>query len=92
MGASALILQAVYTRIMKNRYIFTVLLLVFVASISIFLYSYLIKINMPDVNMPALGSENIRAQVVEIIEDGDIDLGGVVQRYQIARVIFNPNP
>jgi uncharacterized membrane protein len=35
-----------------------------------------------------LGAENIRAQVVEIIEDGDIDLGDVVQRYQVARVVL----
>lgn len=36
--------------------------------------------------MSAFGSETNRAQVTEIIEDGEIDLGGKTQRYQIARV------
>jgi hypothetical protein len=36
--------------------------------------------------MSAFGSETERARVTEIIEDGEIDLGGVIQRYQVARV------
>jgi uncharacterized membrane protein len=36
--------------------------------------------------MSAFGSETVRSQVVEIVEEGEIDLGGTVQRYQIARV------
>ena len=36
--------------------------------------------------MPSLGSGTARARVTQIIEDGEIDLGGVVQRYQVARV------
>ena len=41
---------------------------------------------LPDVNMSAMGSETVRARVIAVVEDGEIDLGGVVQRYQIARV------
>lgn len=36
--------------------------------------------------MSAMGSETIRARVVAVVEDGQIDLGGMIQRYQIARV------
>ena len=36
--------------------------------------------------MSAFGSETVRARVTEIIEEGEIDLGGTVQRYQVARV------
>lgn len=36
--------------------------------------------------MSAFGSETVRARVVEIIEEGEIDLGGTLQRYQVARV------
>ena len=42
--------------------------------------------DLPNVAMSAFGAETMRAQVKEIIEDGEIDLGGTQQRYQIARV------
>ncbi|MFT3893236.1 MAG: hypothetical protein QM730_16525 [Anaerolineales bacterium] len=41
---------------------------------------------LPQAAMTAMGSEKVLARVVDIVEEGDIDLGGVVQRYQIARV------
>jgi uncharacterized membrane protein len=72
---------------MKKRYIFTATLFVFVVIIMVSLYLYLTKIDLPT-GIPALGAENIRAQVVEIIEDGDIDLGNIVQRYQVARIVL----
>jgi uncharacterized membrane protein len=43
-------------------------------------------LELPNVNMSAMGSETLRARVTEIIEEGEIDLGGTIQRYQIARV------
>ena len=36
--------------------------------------------------MTSFGAGNVRAKVTEIIEEGEIDLGGTIQRYQIARV------
>ncbi len=44
------------------------------------------KAKLPNVNMPAMGAEMTKAKVEEIIEDGQVDLGGTVQRYQVARV------
>ena len=42
--------------------------------------------DLPKPAVSAFGSETIPAQVVEIIDDGEINLGGVFQRYQVARV------
>jgi uncharacterized membrane protein len=36
--------------------------------------------------MSAFGSETVRARVTEIIEEGEVNLGGTLQRYQVARV------
>ena len=44
------------------------------------------KVELPNLNMSAMGSEMVKARVTEIIEEGDIDLGGTIQRYQVARV------
>jgi uncharacterized membrane protein len=44
------------------------------------------NIDLPDVNMSAMGSETDKARVTEIIEEGEVDLGGKLQRYQVARV------
>lgn len=83
-----LIPPQVYTRKMKYQNIFAIIFIVLAASICMFAYSYLAGISLPETGMSALGSESIRAQVVEIIEDAEIDLGGTLQRYQIARVIL----
>ena len=44
------------------------------------------QVDLPVVNMSAMGSETMRARITEIIEEGQIDLGGTFQRYQVARV------
>lgn len=50
------------------------------------LLPYFTRVHLPNVNMSAFGSETVRARVTKIIEEGEIDLGGTVQRYQVARV------
>ena len=47
---------------------------------------YFSQVELPVAQMSAFGSETVQAQVDEIIEEGEIDLGGTLQRYQIARV------
>jgi uncharacterized membrane protein len=42
--------------------------------------------SLPNTNVSTMGSELVKARVTEIIEDGEIDLGGTLQRYQVARV------
>ena len=57
------------------------------AGIAAFLFWQILKpVSLPDVNMSGFGSDTVRARVTEIIEDGEIDLGGTLQRYQVARV------
>jgi len=51
----------------------------------LFLWQLFRPLDLPDVNMSAFGSDTVRARA-EIIEEGEIDLGGTVQRYQVARV------
>jgi uncharacterized membrane protein len=63
------------------------LLLVVLAGIVAFLLWQVVKpVELPEVNMSTFGSETARARVMEIIEEGEIDLGGTIQRYQVARV------
>ena len=59
----------------------------FIIVIAAFLFlPYFSQVELPVVQMSTFGSETVRAQVTAIIEEGEIDLGGAVQRYQIARV------
>jgi uncharacterized membrane protein len=63
------------------------LLILFLGIIlSFLLWQFMKPVELPDVNMSAFGSGTIRARVTEIIEEGEIDLGGTIQRYQVARV------
>jgi uncharacterized membrane protein len=59
--------------------------IMFIVVIALFFFLFQ-PVDLPNVTMSAFGSETRRARVTEIIEDGEIDLGGVIQRYQIARV------
>jgi uncharacterized membrane protein len=66
-----------------SNYIRTVILLAVVVVVSFLLFQ---PVTLPDATMSAFGAETTRARVTGIIEDGEIDLGGVTQRYQLARV------
>ncbi|MFL7871498.1 MAG: hypothetical protein AB8I58_21900, partial [Anaerolineales bacterium] len=66
----------------ETHKVIPLLLLVIVIAALLFL-PYFSQVELPDVQMSAFGSETVRAKVDEIIEDGQIDLGGTVQRYQI---------
>jgi uncharacterized membrane protein len=61
---------------------FTILIGV-VLLISLYLFQ---PVALPGAAMPAFGSETLRARVTAIIEEGETDLGGVAQKYQVARV------
>ena len=66
-----------------SNHIRTVILLAVVVAVSLLLFQ---PVTLPDATMSAFGAETTRARVTGIIEDGEIDLGGLPQRYQIARV------
>ena len=71
---------------MKNRFSFRLITFLLVIIALFLLWPYFAGADLPDVSMTGFGSETVRARVTEIIEDGEINLGDVVQRYQIARV------
>jgi uncharacterized membrane protein len=70
----------------RDKPVFWIFLLLVAAVIAFILWHLLRPVELPDVTMSAFGSGISRARVTEIIEDGEVDLGGTVQRYQVARV------
>lgn len=68
---------------MKNSWLVPVILAVVVA---VLLWPYFSSAKLPDIQMSTLGEGTVRAEVVQIIEEGSIDLGGHQQAYQVARV------
>ncbi|MCE9646652.1 MAG: YibE/F family protein [Chloroflexi bacterium] len=51
-----------------------------------FTFPYFDKVQLPGDGFATMGSGTVRAEVIRIIEEGQIDLGGHVQKYQVARV------
>lgn len=67
---------------MKNKsWLFPFLLLIAVA-----LYTLFSQVQLPGDGFSTFGADTVRAEIVQIIEEGQIDLGGNLQTYQIARV------
>jgi uncharacterized membrane protein len=71
---------------MNNKYIAWIIILLLGLFSAFLLWPYFTQVNLPQANMSSFGAGTVRAKVTQIIEDGEIDLGGTVQRYQIARV------
>ncbi len=71
---------------MKLRYFFSYLFPFALLAIAFVYFRH----NLAQTDLPtgvsAFGSETVRARVVEIIEEGEITLNSISQRYQIARV------
>lgn len=69
---------------MKTR---NLILFAFLVTITAYIFFQFAKpTDLPNAPMSAIGSETIRARVIEVIDDGETDLGGTKQRYQVARV------
>jgi uncharacterized membrane protein len=62
------------------------MVLLITAVIGVLLWPYFTRVDLPHANMSSFGAGTVRAKVTQIIEEGEIDLGGTLQRYQIARV------
>jgi len=58
----------------------------FLLLIAVVLYANFAKAELPGDGFSTLGSDTVRAEVVQIIEEGEIDMGGHTQKYQVARV------
>jgi len=67
---------------MKNRsWLFPFILL-----IAVVLYSTFAKVELPGEGFSTFGSDTVRAEVTQIIEEGEIEMGEHTQTYQVARV------
>ncbi|MBI3151315.1 MAG: YibE/F family protein [Chloroflexi bacterium] len=65
----------------KTSWLFPFLLLVGTLA-----YAALSKVQLPGEGFSTFGADTVRAEVLQIIEEGEVDLGGNLQTYQIARV------
>lgn len=71
---------------MKTNPVYILVMVILIGMVAWMTLPSLSGVELPVVNMTAMGSENVKARVQEIIEEGEIDLGGNLQRYQVARV------
>lgn len=71
---------------MKNNPVSIIVMILLVGLVAWMVIPSFSGVELPVVNMSAMGSENVKARVEEIIEEGDVTLGDTVQRYQVARV------
>jgi uncharacterized membrane protein len=65
----------------KRSWLFPFLLL-----IAVVLYSTFAKVELPGEGFSTFGSDTVRAEVTQIIEEGEIEMGEHTQTYQVARV------
>jgi len=65
----------------KTSWLFPFLLLIAVTA-----YTWFSRVQLPGDGFSTFGADTVRAEVLQIIEEGQIDLGGKAQTYQIARI------
>jgi uncharacterized membrane protein len=62
-------------------------IILIVAAIAVFFaWPYFNNVTIPGNGFSTFGSDTVRAEVTQIIEEGKVDMGGHIQTYQIARV------
>ena len=62
------------------------IILILAAVIAFFAYPLFVPVTLPGDGFSTLGSDTARAEVIRIIEEGQIDMDGRTQLYQVARV------
>ena len=62
------------------------IILVIAAIVFFFAWPYINNVELPGEGFSTFGAGTVRAEVTQIIEEGEIDMGGRTQTYQIARV------
>ncbi len=58
----------------------------FLLLIAVVLYSTFNKVELPGNGFSTVGSDTVRAEVIQIIDEGEVEMGGHTQKYQVARV------
>ncbi len=62
------------------------IILIVAAVVFFFVWPYFNAVELPGDGFSTFGSDTVRAEVTQIIEEGEVDMGGRIQTYQIARV------
>lgn len=62
------------------------IILILAAIAAFFSFPYFNKVEIPGDGFSTMGAGTVRAEVIQIIEEGEIDLDGHTQKYQVARV------
>jgi uncharacterized membrane protein len=65
----------------NNKWLFPIILL-----IGALIYLTLFKVQLPGKGFSTFGSDTVRAEVTQILEEGEVTMGNHTQKYQIARV------
>jgi uncharacterized membrane protein len=79
----------------KYTGLFVIFALLVVAGLAAFVVwgiPYFFQVQLPAAMPVGFGSDTVQARVVDIVEQGQIDLGGVQQTYQVARVEILDGP
>jgi uncharacterized membrane protein len=61
-------------------------LIPFLLFVAVAIYTYFNKVEIPGEGFSTLGSDTVRAQVAQILNEGQIDMDGRAQKYQVVRV------
>lgn len=67
----------------KSSWLFPFLLL-----IGVTIYTLFARVQLPGEGFATFGADTVRAEVTQVIEEGDVNLGGYMQKYQIARIMI----
>jgi len=58
----------------------------FVLFVAVAVYAYFNNVEVPGTGFSTMGSDTVRAEVAQILEEGNINMGDHEQKYQVARV------
>jgi len=61
------------------------IILILAAIAAFFTFPYFHNVKLPGEGFSTFGAGTVRAEVIQITEEGQIDLGGHTQKYQLAR-------
>jgi uncharacterized membrane protein len=62
------------------------IILILAAIAAFFAFPYFNKVEIPGEGFSTLGSDTVRAEVAQILDEGQIDMDGRMQKYQVVRV------
>jgi uncharacterized membrane protein len=62
------------------------IVLILAAIAAFFAIPYFTSVELPGDGFSTMGSDTVRAEVAQILEEGEIDMGGRTQKYQVVRV------